>query len=224
MRNALLFLAAATITTASCSKSSHPEPPDNGCIERIFIQLSTPSLTPAQTRTIDSLLGLNHINHDNYRYLSLRQDSINGRSEQIILVDQYANGLRLFTSQIGYVFYDGILHYTGGGPTTQGTTPDTIPSLSLTRLRTLFSNDIKKREFKGSVTYGLRDSCYKAEFGYYDLAANNAPENLIKAWRVSIKYTGNGPLFGYPDDYPYAYYKDSNGELIGFSGNIITFD
>jgi len=38
---------------------------------------------------------------------------------------------------------------------------------------------------------------------------------------VSIKYTGKGPLLGYPDDLPYAYYKDSNGELIVFSGNII---
>jgi len=223
MRNILLFLTAATMTITSCSKSSHNEPPDNGCIARVFIQLSDPSLTPAQTRTADSLLDVNHINHNNYRYLGMHQDSVNSHFNQYVMADQYANGLRLFTSQISYVFIDGILYYTSGA-STKGTPLDTVPSLSLTRLRTLFSSDLKKREFKGSVTYGFRDSCYKAEFGYYNFAASNAPENLIKAWRVSIKYTGKGPLLGYPDDFPYAYYKDSNGELIGFLGNIIAID
>jgi len=225
MRNVLLLLAAITITAVSCSKSSHNEPPDNdnGCIERAFVPLSDPILTPSQIRTADSLLDAIHVNHSNYRYLGLREDSINSRFEQFITADQYANGLRLLTSEINYLFYNGILNYTSTTPT-RGTTLDTVPSLSLARLRTLFSSDLKKQEAQGGVGRGLRDSCYRAEFGYYNIAADNAPEDLIKAWRVSIKHTGIGAFSSYPNDLPYAYYKDSNGQLIGFGRAFISFD
>jgi len=215
---------------ASCSKSSHHEDvPDNGCIVRKDIKLSPPLLNAAQIKTADSLLDVNHIAHNNYRYLGLRQDSLNGTFEQFITVDQYANGLRLFTSQLNYLFWNGIIHYTSGAPT-QGTTLDTVPSLGLARLRALFSNDLKKRELggaggvSGSVSYGYRDSCYRAEFGYINIATDGVSENLIKAWRVSILTADRGPSFNYPYDYPYAIYKDSNGQLISFLGNIIAID
>ena len=223
MRNILLFLTAATISVTSCSKSSHNGSLDNGCIERVYIKLSDPVLTPAQIRTADSLLDAIHVNHSNYRYLSLREDSIIGHFYRFLFADQYANGLRLLNSQIYYVFHDGVFQFPSV-PSTHGTTLDTTPSLGLAHLRTLFSNDLKKREMGGSISPGNRDSCYKAEFGYYNIAASNAPENLIKAWRVSIKYTGRGPDYGYPQDYPYAYYKDSNGQLIAFAGVVVPFD
>ncbi|HVU58766.1 MAG TPA: hypothetical protein VHD83_27085 [Puia sp.] len=230
MKKAPLILSACVVMLTSCSKSGHNEStPDNGCIERVFVRQSQPILAPAQIRTADSLLDVNHIAHTNYRYLGLRQDSFNSHLEQYITVDQYANGRRLFTSQVNYLFWDGIIHYTSGAPI-KGTTLDTIPSLDLARLRTLFSNDLKKREAGAAgglngnnVSYGYRDSCYKAEFGYIDIAANGAPENLVKAWRVSIK-NSNAPDPLYPIDPPYAFYKDSNGQLIGFVGNIIVID
>jgi len=221
MRYRLLILSACALIIASCSKSSHNAPPDNGCIERIDIRLSDPILTAAAIQTADSLFDANHINHSHYLYLGMRQDIYNGRLEQFITVDQYANGLRLFTSSIKYLFWDGILHFTSGTPT-QGTMLDTVPSLPLSRLRTLFTNDIRRNT--PPLSPGLTDSCYKAEFGYINIATGNAPENLIKAWRVSIKYTGKGPAFGYPYDYPYAYYKDSNGQLISFITGIFPID
>jgi len=186
------------------------------------MQRFPPPGTPSQIKTADSLLDAAHVSHNNYRYLGIREDSINGRFEQFITVDQYTNGLRLLASEINYLFYNGILNYVSATPT-PGTNLDTVPSLSLARLRTLFSSDLKKQEAIGSVGHGLRDSCYKAEFGYYNIAADGAPENLIKAWRVSIKHTG-GTTFWYPDDFPFAYYKDSNGELIGFAGVFVHLD
>lgn len=230
MKKIHLILSVCVVTIASCSKSSHHEDvPDNGCIERKDIRISDPLLTAAQTRTADSLLDLNHIAHSNYRYLGLRQDSFNGTFEQFITVDQYVHGLRLFTSSINYLLWNGIIHYSSGTPT-QGTTLDTIPSLGLAKLRTLFSNDLKKNELGAGVgignyvSYGYRDSCYKAEFGYINIAPEDAPENLIKAWRVSILTVDRGPSFVNPYDVPYAIYKDSNGQLIAFEGNIISID
>jgi hypothetical protein len=227
MRKTHFILSVFVVMIASCSKSSHHEDaPDNGCIGRTVVRQSDPLLTAAQIKTADSLLDVNHFAHNNYRYLGLRQDSLYSTFEQFITVDQYANGLRLFTSQINYLFWNGIIHYTSGAPT-QGTTLDTIPSLGLARLRTLFSGDLKKHELGGAggsygaVSYGFRDSCYKAEFGYINIAADGAPEDLIKAWRVSVKRT---PDPGYPNDLPYAIYKDSNGQLIAFVGNIISID
>jgi len=233
MRNLFLFLIAAAsigVTAGSCSKSSHNEgAPDNGCIERTAIRISDPLLTAAQIKTADSLLDVNHITHTNYRYIGLQHDSVNGTFEQFITVDQYANGLRLFTSQINYLFWNGVIHYTSGNPT-HGTTLDTIPSLGLAKLRTLFSSDLKKRELGSGlgignyVSYGFRDSCYKAELGYINIATDGVSENLIKAWRVSILTADRRPSFNYPYDAPYAIYKDSNGQLIAFVGNIISID
>jgi hypothetical protein len=222
----ILLLFAAAALTASCSKPHHHEDtpiPDNGCIERIDIKLSQqaqPALTAEQVRTADSLLDANHVHHDNYRYLAYHQDTLNGGFEQFIQVDQYANGLRLFASQINFVFSNGILYFTTAAPT-KGTTLDTIPSLILARLRTLFSGDLQKQELGGSVSYGYRDSCYKAEFGYINIAADGAPEDLIKAWRVSILYPAMTPGHSDLNDEPYAIYKDGNGQLIAFVGNLI---
>lgn len=230
MKKIHLILSACVVITASCSKSSHHEDSsDNGCIERTTFGISDPLLTAARIKTADSLLDVNHIAHSNYRYLDLRQDSLNGTFEQFITVDQYTNGLRLFNSQINYLFRNGIINYTSASPT-HGTTLDTIPSLGLAKLRTLFSNDLKKHELGAGagignyVSYGYRDSCYKAEFGYINIATDGVSEDLIKAWRVSILTADRGPAFNYPYDVPYAIYKDSNGQLIAFGGNIISID
>ncbi|MBN8851720.1 MAG: hypothetical protein BGO55_05415 [Sphingobacteriales bacterium 50-39] len=69
MKNILLFLTAAAITATSCSKSSRPEPPDNGCIERVVISQSPSLLNLTQTRTVDSLMDVNHIKRYTRPYL-----------------------------------------------------------------------------------------------------------------------------------------------------------
>jgi hypothetical protein len=221
MRNLLLFLAAVMVTAASCSRST---PDDHGCIERTVIKLSDPGTNPAQTKTADSLFDVNHIDHHHYRYLVLQADTFKTQyppytqyDQKMVGVSQYVNGLRILNSDVYYIFWNGATHYISGKPI-QNASLDTVPYLSLRRLRTLFTNELNKPS--ASVTPGLSDSCYKAEFGYYDLADNQTAPNLVKAWRVTVMFSN----LAYPyDGYPVAYFKD-NGQLISFSGNIISID
>lgn len=231
MRTLLLFLAATTttvLTATSCSRSSSPAP-DNGCIQRIVIKQSDAGLSPEHTRTADSLFDVNHIDHRNYRYYAFQSDTFQTLyspfkkyDEKVIRLDQYVNGLRIFNGEINYIFWDGALHYIAGKPI-QSANLDTISSLSLRRLRTMFTSELLRPG--ANVTPEFTDSCYKAEFGYFNLSNDLEPEKLVKAWRVTINYSSASwyaPYgYGYPyDGYPAAYYKD-NGQLIGFAGNII---
>lgn len=221
----LLFICIAM--ASACSRSSHNDNefafPDNRCIERFVIKQSDPApgLSAQDRKTADSLMDVNHIDHSDFNYVWFYADSVNGHFQQYVAVDQYANGLRLFSSRMSFGFSDGTSNYTVGH-LTKGTTLDTIPTLTLSRLRALFTRDIDL--YHGAVRSNVTDSCYKAEFGYYNTAPEAGPESLIKAWRVSIKYTGRGPLFGYPNDIPFAYYRDSDGKLLGFMGDVITAD
>ena len=54
-----------------------------------------------------------------------------------------------------------------------------------------------------------------AEFGYYDLNAGsgNTTENLVKAWKITLKNQA----------YPLAYYEDDDGKLIYYDNGIRTF-
>lgn len=218
MRNLFFLLTAATITVTSCSKSSHPAPPDNGCIERVVIPQFPPLTDPSQTRTVDSLFDVNHIDHSHYRWLYYHQDTVNGRLGQYVYLDQYANGLRIFNEQANVSFSNGVLFFSGLYPT-QGTTLDTVPALSLSRLRMLFTADLRKHAT--SVDPSLTDSCYLAEFGYINMAAGNAPEHLVKAWLVKIKYSNMAYL---SNVLPNAIYLDSNGQTLSFIGTLIEID
>jgi hypothetical protein len=223
MKNLFFPLIAWTLIIASCSRSNTPPPPDNGCIEESFIKLSTPGLPAAQMQAADSLFDASHIDHSNYRYYMYEpliltpQDSPSTHHDQkVVDLDQYANGLRILNGQTIYTFWDGKLHTMYGHPA-YSTNLDTIPSLSLTQLRAFFTRDL--RTHSTSVNPGLTDSCYKAEFGYFDVSRNASSVNLVKAWLVTIK---SAPYpFGY---YPRAVYKDDNGQLIYFQGNTFAID
>jgi hypothetical protein len=223
MKNISLLLSACVLITASCSKS-HTSP-DNGCIERLVLKQSDPLLAPSQMHSADSLFDANHIDHSNFRYLLYSSGSVNGHLEQNVPVDQYLNGLRLFNSHITYQFFDGVLDpsiYTWQPRPSLGTTLDTVPHLTLPRLRALFTRDLNAH--KGYVSPGVTDSCYQAEFGYYNTAVNPAPESLVKAWLVTVKKLGSGLTFGFPPSEPYAIYSDSDEKLIAFSGYVISID
>ncbi|HVU58765.1 MAG TPA: hypothetical protein VHD83_27080 [Puia sp.] len=221
MRNLLLLLAAATtaaITTASCSRTN-PIIVDNGRIERITIPLSDPGITPAQIRTADSLLDANHIRHDNLRYYRYFEGSIPGEHDVYITADQYANGLRIFDLQKVYNFRNGVLIF-GDTTMTQGTTLDTVPSMSLSRLRSLYSTGLHKTRHLYRVSF--TDSAYKAEFGYMDTTPFGPRETLVKAWRVSIKHTGMPN--NYPYDLPNGYFNDNTEEPIPDFSKTVVYD
>ena len=209
------LVAACALVTASCSKSKST-PHDSGCIERIVIALSDPGLTSSQIQTADSLFNVNHIDHSNYRYYWFEADTFRSQAspntlhlQTMVMLDQYANGLRIFNDQLTYTSIDGAFTYISGTPT-PGTSLDTVPSQALPRLRAQFTADLPKT----GISPIYEDSCYTAEFGYYNIAPYNTPENLIKAWRVTIHSSA-----AYPYNYATAaIYKDSNGQFISWQG------
>jgi hypothetical protein len=220
MRNLFLLLAAATtaITTSSCSRSN-PIIKDNGLIERITIPLSDPGISPAQIRTADSLLDANHIRHYNLRYYQYYESSIPGQRDVNIVADQYANGLRIFDLQKVFGFRNGVLVF-GDTTMTHGTTLDTVPSMSLSRLRSLYSTGLHITRDLYHVNF--TDSAYKAEFGYMNTTPYGPQETLVKAWRVSIKYTGWPANNAY--DRPNGYFNDNTEGPIADVSSAVVYD
>lgn len=220
MRNILLLLASWSLLAAACSRSTSP---DNGCIQRIVIKPSDPGLDAWKKQTADSIMDAHHIDHSNTRYYRLDTSTFGIVAPYAIRLDQYTNGLRIFNDDMLFIFPKNIPFDRAGFSRTKGTTLDTIPFLSLSRLRAMFTADLRRNA--QTVTPGLTDSCYKAEFGYYNLSTAEEPEHLVKAWRVTINYSSSLWYWPYGYGYPYdappiAYYRD-NGQLIGFAGNII---
>lgn len=108
-------------------------------------------------------------------------------------------------------FLDQQLSFTGG-EITKGTSLDTLHQLTLPQLRGLFLASLQQFD---KAAGKFKDSCFKAEFGYYDLniGVSYASEVLVKAWRIT-------PLNSvYPSEYPIAYYQD-NGKLILYDNGI----
>jgi hypothetical protein len=163
----------------------------------------------------------NHIDNSNFRYYDYVHDSLQTfyppyarLDEKVVRVNQYANGLRIFTGDMSYVFLENKFDATGG-ELTSGTSLDTKPHLSLDELRTLFLNSAEMFDGAGNK---FKDTCLSAEFGYYDLNAGISymPEKLVKAWRVVIKNSEPN------SQYPQACYQD-NGTQIYYDNGIRTF-
>lgn len=209
MRNLLLYLAAAAttvLTASSCSKSS-PTVVDNGRIERITIPLSDPGISQTRIRTADSLLDANHIRHNNLRYYQFYETGSGADHDVTITADQYANGLRIFNLQKVFAFRNGVLVY-GDTTMTHGTTPDTVASMPLSRLRSLYSTLLHRTRNLYHVNY--TDSAYLAEFGYVNTTPFGPQQTFVKGWRVSIKRAGlpNNTAYAFPD----GYFDDHTGD------------
>lgn len=221
MRNLLLYLAAATTTVlaaTSCSKSN-PTISDNGRIERIAIPLSDPGISQAQIRTADSLLDANHIRHNNLRYYQFYETGTGAFHDVNVTADQYANGLRIFNLQKVFAFRNGVLVY-GDTTMTHGTMLDTVASLPLSRLRSLYSTALHKNRHLYRVNY--TDSAYLAEFGYVNTTPFGPQQTLVKAWRVSIKRAGqpNNTAYALPD----GYFDDHTGDCLPGISTTVSID
>ncbi len=192
-----------------------------GCIERVIIPRTQHAIDATAVQTVNDLFKSNHINNSSFRYYYYIHDSLQTYyppyarlDEKVVSVNQYANGLRIFTGDMSYVFLENKFDATGG-KLTSGTSLDTKPHLSLDELRTLFLNSAEEFDNAGDK---FKDTCLSAEFGYYDINAGTSytPEKLVKAWRVVIK---NSEL---NSQYPQACYQD-NGALIYYDNGIRTF-
>lgn len=218
MNKKFILLCACALMAAACNKSHIPDSvpsDDHGCIERGFTDKNSPGLSPANMRSADSLMDVNQIDHSRIRYSRYETDTFHPFAPyppvftQRITADQYVNGRRIFNAPRYFLFYDGKLHYSYGTVITSGGgNPVGGPYLSLTQLRSLFTRDLLKSD---ATSRYLTDSCYRAEYGYFNIAGSNDKEpQLVRAWFVSL-LSDNDP---WPLVAPSACYQDSDGKTL----------
>ena len=218
-KNISIFLFLSIIL-GSCSKEAesvdHKQiASDNGCIEKITIPVSSQgTLTNADYNLILTLFSSNGISNPNFRFTrTYYHDSVqtyNGiHNFRNVIIIQYTNGLPIFRESLNYSFKNGIFE-SYAGQLTNGTSLNTVSTLSLGQLRKLFIDDIELFDHKGKQ---YKDSCFKAEFGYFNLNAGtgNTSENLVKAWHLTPNFYS----------YPEAYYRDDTGERIYYFNGIV---
>ena len=158
----------------------------------------------------------NGIDNSKLRYYQYTNDSLQTYfppytkfDEKLIRADQYANGVRLFEHGVVYNFKDNIFDFANG-IVTEDIMLDTISKQTLARLRKLYISDLEQFNHIGA---SFKDSCLKAEFGYYELTSGSGNDKKlwVKAWKLTPKNT----------DYPQGYYQDEDGNRIAYSDGII---
>ena len=213
----------------SCQKGnviiSLPIAEDIGCIELKKVLATDHSgytINNSNIPIINSLFLNNGIDNSKYRYHYFYEDSIqtyyppySKNDSKSVRVTQFTNGFEIFPDDIVFVFTNNLLSYRNGNET-KGTTLRTIPNLTVRQIRTLFLGHIELYDHKGNQ---YKDSCFCAEFGYFNLNAgtNTSTENLVKSWKITLKNSI------YPSEYPIAYYQDDDGKLIVYDNGIRTF-
>jgi hypothetical protein len=213
MNKTFILLGACALMATACNKSHVPASvpsDDHGCIERGYTDKNSPGLSPADIKLVDLLMTVNHLDYSRLRYYDYKvHASPNGRFTQVILADQYVNGRRIFNAGRSFVFANGVLEFETGKIITSGD-PVKRESLTLTQLRSLFTRDIL--QIYGVNLQHLVDSCYRAEYGYYNVAGEYAKPQLVGAWLVTLRsYDRHGNILA-------GYYHDTDGRLLGFSG------
>jgi hypothetical protein len=216
MKNALTTLLFFATTFCACTKENLLLPEDNGCIDKVSVPVTSHgTLSDSDYDLISSLFISNGISKPNFRYTRTYRDSVqtyNGTYDfRNVHIIQYANGLPIFTETLNYSFRNGIFD-SHSGSLTNGTKLNTRPALRLAQLRKLFIDDIESFDHNSSQ---YRDSCFNAEFGYFNLNAGtgSSSENLVKAWHLTLK----------SNLYPEAYYHDKSGKRIYYFNGIETF-
>ena len=208
---------ASSFLLFSCAKEEAG--PDKGCTELLAVPVSAHGLSSAEVATINGLFVRNRLDSRNFRYVRYVRESVQtyfppyaSFDSQVITVQEYTNGLRIFTGQYNFLFKNGLFDFRASGGS-GGTNLDTSPTLSTGQMRDLFQATIT--EFDAGRSKEVQRQCVSAEFGYYNLNAGTsyAPEKLVKAWRVSPEN----------QEYPYAYYQDEAGQLIYYDNGIRTF-
>lgn len=190
---------------------------DNGCIQDITQPASAHALSASQVAAANSLFDRNRIGHANFRYFQYRRDSLTNFAaptrvlSELVQVHEYVNGLKVFTAQQNFIFWNGIFHYRAGSLAGSTLLPN-VPVLATPQVRGLFRDAMARFDSRN----GIENQCVSAEFGYYNLAANKggvATENVVRAWRV----TKEG------QEYPLAYFQDADGQLIYYDNGFRTF-
>jgi hypothetical protein len=221
MKNSFFAGALLAPLLLACAKSeTAPKLLDaNGCAEVSPVPVTAHSITPGEVQQANALFARNNIDNRRYRYAQYSREALQTYFPpyekvdfQLVKVEEYANGLRIFTGHLNYSFKNGVFNFLGGRPARGVAVLDAVPNLSPGQLRALFLASIDEFDPQRS---NLEEQCVSLEFGYYDLNAGtgNADENIVKAWKVTFKNK----------EYPYGYYQDVAGKLIRYDNGIRTF-
>ena len=229
MKKILFAFLISTITFYSCKKNETTTPTkieeDKGCVERKNVLVTDHSGHSINNSNIPIITGLfinNSIDNSKFRYYYYSADSVQTYfppyekfDNKVIRVKEFTNGLEIFTGEILFSFKNNLFNLQNGNHT-NGTTLNNTPNLTVGQIRTLFLGHIEQFDHNSNQ---YKDSCFSAEFGYFNLnsGTNNQTENLIKSWKITLRNRI------YPSEYPIAYYQDSNGNLIYYSNGIQTF-
>lgn len=216
----LFYIAVLFVQVSACSKPDEAGvevlEEDKGCITRY--RLPAHGIKDADTAVVNALFRNNGIDNSAFWYYQYMHGSLQTLyppytkyDEKVVKAFEFVKGLRVFTGGVSCIFLNDKFSVTSGRRT-KGTSLDTIPALTLGQVRKLFLNAVEQYD-KGSALY--KDSCIKAELGYYNITLSDSVEHLVKAWRVSPR----GYRFG--GDFPEAFFQDSGGKLITyFNGSI----
>jgi hypothetical protein len=220
MKYPLSSLIVTLLVIVSCKKekvdeNKIPDGEDYGCIQQFYIKVKDHSISSADVITLDNLFSKNKIDNSNFRYYQYSHDIIQNdfppyskSDTKVIWADQFDRGLRIFKAERGFTFYNDTAYEANKVPD-RALSKDTIPGLSLPRVRRLFRYDLERYLPKDSngnrVDYS--DTCFIAEFGFYKYKNNNYQTKFYKAWRVQIKNSVNGPI---------GYYDDESGRGVSF--------
>ena len=217
---AVLVLAPLLL---ACSKADMPPalPADQGYSEIRIIPVTEHSLSSSEVATANSLFARNNLDIRNYRYvryvryvresLQTYYPPYASFDSQLVGVEEYTNGLPIFTGQSNFHFKNGVFDFRSGH-SSSGTRLNTVPTLNAGQLRSRFSATVAQFDLSRSI---LWLQCVSAEFGCYELnvGSGNTTENLVKAWKITLKNQA----------YPLAYYEDNDGKLIYYDNGIRTF-
>ena len=204
----ICLVVFATLVCSSCQKSEQI-PGDNGCITQI--KRENYNINAADSLTAVHLFQQNKLPYSNLAFVRiLLNDTIGTHVYQHIFATQIINGLEVMSGDAGYHFLDGVYQSTLG--TVYNTVNlDNHPHLSLSQVRALYMSEAIDKQ---GLNPNYRDSCVRAQFGYYDLnvGTGNESTNMAKAWRVELKSSA----------YPIAVFRDDNGTLIAYDNGIRT--
>ena len=210
----ILIISLFASSFYSCNKESY-SPSNNGCIEMVIVPVTAHSVKSSDAVIISNLFKQNNISNNNIRYERYNHDTIKLANPPYTVSDykyvsvlEYLNTLPIFNGYLLYVFKNDKLDFIGGYPS-KGTNLNVFPVLKLVQIRQLFLNDLEIQDHKGKL---YQDSCFRAEFGYYNLngGTGKTDEILVKAWKVTPKGR----------EYPIAYYQDNGSKIYYFNGII----
>lgn len=218
------MLIATLLLLAACKKDNDngiPVGDDYGCMERYFIKTKDHTINSADVTTIDNVFSGNRINYSNYRYYQYKHDTVSVGppftlvDRKLIWVEQFDRDRRVFNGDQVFEFYNDTFHTVGwhtiGYNWVNVSRLDTVPRMSLARVRRLFRYDLEKHFPIGSNAQRIdySDTCFVAEFGFYkQLEDKHGAAKFFKAWRVFKKNSAN--------DRPAGYYDDETGRQLTF--------